>query len=208
MQDLIQQAVFPPTLPLTLLMGVVVLYWAITALGIFDPEADAHLDFEADLEPGFLQSLFRFVHVGEVPLMLVLSVLITCMWTLAVLANHLLGNSSTLIGLILLAPNFAASLVATRIATRPLARIFRALQKENPESTAPLAGRTCIVTTSEATEHHGQGEIATSGAPIVVQIRAQQGRTLHKGDTALIISHDAATGLCTVVQVTNDQLEK
>ncbi len=220
MTDLLHQAFFAVNIPLTILLILAFGYWTLVCFGIFDwdggGDADAgdistadasDADVSTEAATGPLGTTLKFINVGEVPVTIVLSVFILSMWVIGVLSNHFLNNGSVLIGLILLAPNFVASLVLTRFVTMPLKRVFRALQHEREEHET-LIGKTCVVTTREAGSSHGQGEVTTDGAPVLLQIRTKDGSVLARGDHALIISRDDNTLFHTVVKISNDKLEE
>ena len=50
-----------------------------------DSEGDGHVD---GYHAGFLAQVLHFVNIGEVPVMIVLSVLTLGMWLFSLMANH------------------------------------------------------------------------------------------------------------------------
>jgi len=159
-----------------------------------------------DHGPGFLASVFRFVNLGDVPAMIVVSLQALCMWVFAMIANHYWNNESLLRGLVFVVPNVLLSAVFTRYLTWPLARFFRALNREYDEH-RPLVGRTCVVLTSEVNGQFGQAQIATRGAPVVINVRTTESAPLRKGDTGLVVREDQARHLYFIRRVTSEQLE-
>ena len=156
--------------------------------------------------PGFLASVFRFVNLGDVPAMIVVSLQALCMWVFAMIANHYWYTDSLLRGLVFAVPNVLLSAVFTRYLTWPMARFFRALNREYDEH-RPLVGRTCVVLTSEVNDQFGQAQIATRGAPVVINVRTTEPVPLRKGDTGLVVREDKARHVYFVRRVTPDQLE-
>ena len=207
----------PVNLPYTLLLMITLMYWTSVIIGALDisvldidvdmdVDADLDIDLDADVDVdadadthahahahahGFLSPLLRFFFsVGVIPLTIVLSFLFVSMWTISVLGNSLLGNSTSwLLALALFVPNFIASVFAARIASTPFQAIFRRLG-QNPEDMAHAVGSTCVIVTSEATESFGQAEVSTHGAPLLLNVRTTEGVTLSKGDKALIYDQD------------------
>jgi hypothetical protein len=169
----------------------------------------AHADGNHDGEvvhPGLLGHVLHFVNVGEVPLMIVLSVLALFLWLGSMLANHYFTGGSMLRVLVFLAPNVLVAAVLTRYVTFPFAKFFQALNREYDEH-ASLIGRTCLVTTSEVTGEFGQAEIRTKGAPLRIHVRTQEGEPLRKGETGLVVRADKQRQLFFVTKVTPDRLE-
>ncbi len=208
MNDLINSALFPVNLPFTILLAGLVGYWILVSFGIFDIEAGGDFFDLADADPdlpttgGFL----HFLNLGEVPLLVVLTIFTLSMWTCGLLAHFFFNNDSILLGLACLVPSFAVSTVVTRFVTLPLRSVFRALNRP-VASDRSLVGQTCVIQTREATASYGQAEVTAEGAPILIQVRATRNEALRRGDTALIISQDAASGTFSVIPVTNEQLE-
>lgn len=203
MKELIDQALFAPTLPLTILLAALGLYWIGAVFGVTFGDDEAFDHGEPD---GTWGSFLAFLNIGEVPLMIVVTVLTLSTWVLSILANHFFAGGSVVLGLILLAPAFAIGCVITRIMTSPFKRVLRLL---NTQGDAPmqLVGRVATVTTANVTSRYGLASIETEGSPVVVQVRASEKEALVRGDSALIVAEDAASGIFTVRKVSNEQLE-
>jgi hypothetical protein len=262
MMEVLSESVRLVNLPLTVLLGCVVLYWLIMSLGLIhfetaadvdadmdadvhvdtdvdahvdtdvhmdtdihadtdvhmdaDGDADVHADAEGDAEadsevhghaePGWFSPLFHFLNVGEVPLMVVVSIITLSMWTLSLILNHYWNQGSMGLALLFLVPNLVATCVVTHFVTRPFKVLFKALNREY-EQHQPIVGRTCTVTTSHATDDFGQAQIETKGAPIVINVRTTGDAVLSKGDTGLVIKEDKQKGIYTIVKVTAEKLE-
>lgn len=240
MLEVLTESVQLANLPFTALLGAVVVYWLMVAVGFlhFDGGADAHADvggdgdFHAEASGdlhgdadgdahaqadgdsqggdhqglGFLSHVLHFVNIGEVPVMIVVSVLSLWMWLFSMLANHYFSQGSILHALAFAAPNVALSMVVTRYLTWPLKKFFVALNREYDEH-KPLVGRTCTVMTGEVTGDFGQAQINTKGSPLLVQVRASDGQPLRRGETGLVVREDKQKSIYYVVKVTADKLE-
>ena len=248
MIEVLTESIRPANLPFTALLGAVVVYWLMVAVGFlhFDGGADAHAevgadgDFHADASgefhsdghaaahmdvgahangeahaeshggdhhgAGWLSHILHFVNIGEVPVMIVVSVLSLWMWLFSMMANHYFNGGSMLWALALVVPNVAMSMVITRYLTWPLKKFFAALNREYDEH-KPLVGRTCMVLTGEITGDFGQAQIDTKGAPLLIQARAAGTEILRKGETGLVVREDRNRNLYYVVKVTSDKLE-
>jgi hypothetical protein len=132
----------------------------------------------------------KFVNLGEVPVMVVLSVLILSMWTFGIVANFYWTDGNNLLALAFFAANVVVSVVITRYVTLPLKPLFRVLSKQYDEP-VKIVGQHCRVVTSEATPEFGQAEITTSGVPLLIHVRTLNDATLHKGDVAVVVREDA-----------------
>lgn len=204
-------------LPFTILLILVVLYWLLVALGAMGgPEADAdldvhsgaHVDHDVDLDTmhhhveghhsghgsqesgSWWGNTLKFVNLGDVPVMVVLSVLILSLWSFSVIANRYWTGGSNLLALAFFGANLVVSIVATRYVTLPLKPLFRMLSKQYDEP-VKIIGQHCRVVTSEATPDFGQAEITTSGVPLLIHVRTLNDAILHKGDVAVVVREDA-----------------
>ena len=193
-------------LPFSVLLGLIVLYWLLVALGALDVhlfsdfesevqvegDVDAHHEFDHDL--GSLTKILHFVGVGDVPVMVIVSVLGLSMWLGSMIANYYLTDGSQLYALALLVPNFLISVVVTRFVTLPMRPLFRTLSKERGAGEEVL-GRVCQIVTSQATPTFGQAEITRSGAPVLINVRTLDDAVLVKGARAAVVRSDAEKGV-------------
>ncbi len=196
MSELLQESLRFYNFPITVCFVLVVLFWMITVFGIVDSDAlepnldlDADVDVDAQVHGGSIGlGLLRFFNLGEVPLMILLSVLITLVWAGAVALNYYFnpGQSFLVAGGWLFA-NGVVSLLLTKFLTVPLKPLMRKLKEG--EKHRPVIGRACVIKTSEVTETFGQAEAEDdSGNPLLLHVRVSQGqKSLAKGDRALVV---------------------
>lgn len=213
MLEVFSEAIRPINLPFSILLGAVILYWLLVAIGLMGMDFGADADIDADIDGtggdfhgGPFSQLLNFVNIGEVPITIVLSILTLCIWTLSMLVNSYWTGSSLVLGLVAYIPIFLVSLVLTRFLTLPFLPLMRALNREGDEH-LPLVGRTCTIITSEATARFGQAQIETKGAPILINVRTSEEDPLPKGATGLIVRKDGTKDVFYVVPVTSDRLE-
>jgi hypothetical protein len=217
MIELLTESVRLINLPFTILLVLVIGYWLLVALGAvsgpsadadFDVGGDAHIDHDLDVDTmhhhveghhsahrdmegaSWWGNALRYVNLGEVPAMVVLSVLILSLWAFGIVANAYWTGGSALLAALFLVINFAVSLVVTRYVTLPLKPLFRILNKQYDES-VKIVGQHCRVVTSEATPEFGQAEIATSGSPLLINVRTLNDAILARGDLAVVVREDA-----------------
>ena len=194
MGELFELSVSGANLPFTILLGLVLVYWAGVILGaldieLFDFDGDADIDADVGAVGGGGIALLQFFHVGTVPLSILLSFFILSLWIISVVANYYLGNGSILVVLLLLVPNLIASLFFTKLFTLPIRALFRKLETESHELEV-VVGKICTVKTSKVDPATGQAEVATSGAPLLLNVRTRGEDVLARGDEAIILEHD------------------
>lgn len=197
-------------LPFTIMLGAVLCYWLLVSLGMFDIESadsavgvDMDMDMDMDVDTslggdaighgqglGLFHGIFQFLHAGEAPFMAVVSLLVVCLWAISVIGNYYFNpGESWLIALGLLLPNLVISAVLTRLMAKPLRKAFKVLNTDYDKA-LPIVGQTCEILTSEVTRSFGQANVETKGAPLTIQVRVSGEETLHRGDRALVVSHD------------------
>lgn len=228
MGELIHEALLLYNLPITMLLGLCVIYWISVCFGILDTSSldadfdmdvsvDAHVDVDGGVDTdvhgevgggGALIALARFANIHEVPLMVVLSVLLCLMWMFGMISNYYLNPAeSILVGSGLLAGNFIVSTVLTRIITAPLKPLMRGLKKDWDDD-GGLVGKVGTVKTSEVSETFGQVEVVRKGAPSLCHAQVPEGaEPLRRGDSALVIDYLTETQTCIVKRLEGDQPE-
>ncbi len=219
MIDLIQTAFSPVNAVVTVLLILNVIYWITVILGALDvdfldvelfdsgleagPDVDVDVDTEGDLDldmsqHGVLRSIMHFFYIGEVPIMLLSSVLILSLWVLCMLGNHYFNPGSSLL---LAVPVHAVSLVASlficRIFAMPLKKVYDMFNKDY-NAPKKVMGRICTVVTTSVSDKMGQAEVKTKGAPIVLNVVSDGEHVFHKGDEAVIVGRDSEKGIYTI----------
>ena len=219
MIDLIQTAFSPVNAVVTVLLILNVIYWITVILGVLDVdfldidlpdsglEIDSDIDVdvdaagEIDMELGhdsILRSVLHFFYIGEVPIMLLLSILILSMWALCMLGNHHFNPSSSfLLAMPVYAISLIASLVICRIFAMPLKKIYNMFNKDY-NAPRKVTGRICIITTTSVSDKMGQAEVKTKGAPIVLNVISDSKHVFHKGDEAVVVAKDKEKGIYTI----------
>lgn len=226
--EFLQLCLAPVTLPFTILLVCVFGYWTLNVVGFvsmdlfdvdldldletdLDVDVDLDVDMDVDVDPDVDMdgdiglppwlAVLHYFNVGEVPVMILLSVLIFTMWTISlVLNNYWNPTLSTGLGLLLMVPNFLASPMITKVLTTPFASVFKHAKSGIAKATK-IVGRTVIVTTGEVTTSFGQAELNSDNVvvPITLNVRARDGERLGKGDEALVVEHDDSNDTYLVV---------
>ena len=206
MSIIFTEALKSHNLPLTILLGVVVIYWLVViigALGVdsldFDVDADTDLDANVGSGGGAGMAVLRFLNFGQIPALIIISVLILFLWTLSILGNYIFnGGGFLLVSLGLFFLNLLISAVITKVTTAPLKRLFVALNAEG-DTHEPIIGRVCSIRSLEVTTTNGQAEIERDGATLLINVRiSEDQKPLSKGDEALVVSEDPETGYFSV----------
>ena len=199
MKELWEQAILFYNLPLTVLLGFVVLFWLLSLLGTVDLDTiDIDLDVDADADGvdgavnGFFGFLLRFVNAQDVPVMIIMSLLTLFMWATGVLGNYYLNPAHNgWIALGFLFVNFILSVLLVKFTTQPLRPFMRAI-KNDQEHQEPLVGLSGVVKSRVLDSNFGQVEVPRDkGAPALLNAILPEGReSLVRGDRILVIDFD------------------
>ncbi|MFN3405320.1 MAG: hypothetical protein ACK40G_14565 [Cytophagaceae bacterium] len=194
MIEIFEEAIKAPNLPATALLALVLLYWIVNLLGLFDLEmfgdADVHTDADAHSESG----IAKYVGFGDLPITIVISFFALFFWTGTMFCNHYLGNSSLLLGLLIFIPNIFGGFILTKIVTAPLSKVYAMLNKPEEELTSDFTGSVCTLTIEASAQQMGQGEVNRNGDSILVHVKTSEGKILKKGQSALLIEFFPAKG--------------
>jgi phosphoglycerol transferase MdoB-like AlkP superfamily enzyme len=202
--DLFQASIQPHQLLLSLLLTLVVCYWLLVLLGALDFEADLPDDLGTDGDAhhgsgsshalgmstgGAWLSVGRFIGFSQVPLMVWLSFMILFLWFGSLALNEWYNQAGSLVQAIwLLLPNLLGSLIATKLVTFPVAKLFKAMGDADSEA-EEVIGRTGIIVSTEADASYGQLEITTASVPLLINVRTEPGvAPLKRGDSATVIA--------------------
>lgn len=201
MKELWEQALLPYNLPLTLLLGLVVLFWLFSLLGAIGLDAlDVDIDAETDgdgVGPADLPAaMLRLVNAGSVPLTVVLSVLVLAMWMTSLCLNFYLNpTQSTLLAFGYFIAAFVLGVILTKIITLPLVPLMRKLK--DSEISQPVIGEAGVVRSIGIDSKFGQIEVQRAdGAPALLNARlGEDAEPLPRGASVIVVSHDASSGI-------------
>lgn len=199
MDELIAAALAASTLPLTILLGVLGLYWLTVVLGLLDLDMfDGDMEFE---NHGLIGHLFGF---GDAPFMLGFSLAVGFSWMLAVPLEHIFHLKGAAAWACLGASVLGGYLLA-KVAAVPLSRIFRHFNKEK-DVVESIEGQLCTLLYDTTSQVTSQGRIYTNSSPLEINVRARPGQTLTQGSKVLVIEK-AETGNYYYVE-TIEELER
>lgn len=212
MTNILETCFSGPVLPASVLLLLVVGYWLLVIVGSMDIDVlDLDLDLDTDVDAqghsGWFSStggmVLRFLNLGEIPVMIWLTVFALSLWITSVVWYHVEANHDDWLAVQILLRNSAVALIATKLITQPMTRL---IDRTELRKAKDLLGCMCTISTMEVTERHGQAKVQTEGAPLLLHVRTRSG-VLAKGDSARIVDYDPATSIYYVEKVEQPQTE-
>lgn len=145
---------------------------------------DGGLDDIGDADAGLLS----FLRIKNAPVTIVISlfaifgVLITGLYGLT------FGIPSFLLGIPIFFGSTFVSYLMTALAVRPIGPLF----KSRPAAkTLDFVGKVATVSTGRVTDRFGQATLEDGGAGLILEVRADEGNTLKRGDRVVLVHWDA-----------------
>lgn len=204
MKELIEISFSPVNAFFSIMSIVMVIYWILVIVAGIDPDL-LSVDFDsADLETNFdshahdlpdrgetsdgndFIKVLKFFNFDELPLMFILTIIFFTMWFIGVNVSYYLGIESTLLGFLLLIPNFIVSLFIVKIFSRPLSYVYKQVNhKGEPE--IDFLGRRCVVFSSLDQKKTGQVQLNVNGDPMKLAARSNTEEKLTAGQQAVIV---------------------
>lgn len=214
MTELLNNLMNPlPNAVMTVIMGVLVVYWLFVLLsgaGLEDldlgfdfdvdidvpdtdvniPNADSEVDTDTDVstekEPGFFIKFLNFINVGKVPFMLVLSTLKFFMWVGSLITTQFINVASWgTASLLILIPIFIAGIFLTKFATNPLVKFFKEIGYKGEEE-IDFLGRSGKMLSNIKNEKIGSAEFIVDKNPIKLNVRSIDGEEINYGDYVIV----------------------
>lgn len=204
MKELIEISFSPVNAFFSIMSIIMVLYWILVIVAGIDPDllsvdfdsADLETDFdhhtqdlpdrsETSSDGGFMKIL-EFFNFDELPLMFILTIIFFSMWLIGVNVTYYLGVESTLLGFLLLIPNFIVSLFVVKIFSKPLSYLYKQVNhKGEPE--IDFLGRRCVVFSSMDQNKVGQIQLSVNGDPMRLSAKSNTEEQLIAGQQAVIV---------------------
>jgi len=227
MIEFLTAAFAPVNVLFTVLLLVLGLYWVLVILGALDvnlfhidlshggPDlhVDGHFDVGHDVgghvdgqvdgfEPGIGHSILHFFYLGEVPTMLLISIMVLSLWAFSMLGNHYLNPEGEIaMALAIFVGNFAISTVVLKFVALPL-RTFYFILNRDYNAPGDVVGTVCqVVTTHVTRDKIGQAEVPTKGAPLLLNVLAHDEHVFNRGEKALVVERDVAKGTYRIAPV-------
>lgn len=194
-----------PTVIFTGFFAFCLAWWLITiAFGALDLDIDS--DADAD---GVGDHIGKALGSGAVPIPLALTVLAFGAWAASLALQAVLSSSDSPhldlgVAIAVLIGAMVTGVVLLRLLARPLSRVFHtelALQRR------AAVGSVCKIRTVSVNETGGQAEVVNGGLRgNLIPVRAGMGGPFHRGDHALIVDYDEASGRYTITDIDDDLL--
>lgn len=200
MQELLDASIQGANIIPTALLIFTLIYWLVVILGVidldmFDIDIDVDTDIDIDgpevdanVSVGWLNSVLAFFNLGQIPLMIFISFLVLPMWIISVQLNHLIGNTSFLLGVVFLIPNLLVSLFVAKFLTMPFVRLFSKMSEEG-ETTATMIGKICRVILPLNSDSVGQVEVNVDGSNYRISAKTTEDIVMQKGEEGLVIEY-------------------
>lgn len=201
MHEVLQESISPHNLPLTILLGLVAIYWLATLVGLMDIDAlDGFLGLDDDGEPGndanggALHGVIKALGFADAPLMFILTVFSLILWGANVLGNLYFNPEATGgIGAIVLVCALVSAFAVTRLTIRPLRPLMRLMR--DTEKRVAISGLTGTVRSLSVTNDSGQVEVERDGASILLHARVGAGaKPLPRGTKVLVVMAEGEDG--------------
>lgn len=204
MKELIEISFSPVNAFFSIMSILMVIYWILVIVAGIDPDL-LSVDFDAaDLETNLdshvhdmpdrgdtsegtdFMKVLKFFNFDELPLMFILTIIFFTMWFIGVNVSYYLGIESTLLGFLLLIPNFILSLFVVKIFSKPLSYVYKQVNhKGEPE--IDFLGRRCVVFSSLDQNKTGQIQLNVNGDPMKLAARSNTEDKLIAGEQAVIV---------------------
>ena len=208
MNELLELSFSPVNAFFSVMSIIMVLYWVLVIIAGLDPDLFS-IDFDAtDMDTNFdhhgkdlpdraetseasgFMKVLQFFNFDELPLMFVLTIMFISMWLVSINVTHYLGIESTLLGFILLIPNFILSLFVVKIFSKPLAYVYKQVNHKG-EPVIDFLGRRCVVFSTLNDLKTGQIQLNVNGDPIRLSARSNTDEELKSGQQAVIVAESA-----------------
>ena len=205
MKELLELSFSPVNAFFSIMSIIMVLYWVLVIIAGLDPDLFS-IDFDAtDMDTNFdhhgkdlpdraetseasgFMKVLQFFNFDELPLMFVLTIMFISMWLVSINVTHYLGIESTLLGFILLIPNFILSLFVVKIFSKPLAYVYKQVNHKG-EPVIDFLGRRCVVFSTLNDLKTGQIQLNVNGDPIRLSARSNTDEELKSGQQAVIVA--------------------
>ena len=182
----------------SVLLVVVILYWLVASLGLFDIDSfdvdgsdmiDGGDSFSGEGLAGLLMKL----GLSGVPVTLIITFITLFGWIISYFSVHLFLRfiDTDLVryslGTVIFISTFAVAIFLTSIVIRPLRPLFNKLGSST--TAQMLIGQTVEIRSSSVTSTNGQANYEDGGAGMILQVRTDSSE-LKRGARAVILSYD------------------
>lgn len=201
MEELLEISFSPVNAFFSIMCIIMLIYWVLVIIAGLDPDmfsvdfdsADIDSNFDSDpsssegaAQGSSFMKILEYFNFDELPLMFIITIVFFSMWLIGVNVSYYLGVESTLLGFLLLIPNFILSLFVVKLFSKPLSYVYKQVNhKGEPE--IDFLGRRCTVITSISPNKTGQVELIVNGDPMKIYARSNTDEVIPAGQQAVIV---------------------
>jgi hypothetical protein len=194
MERLIDISFAPANFILTLLGIIVLIYWLIIIFTGFDFEV-ADMNADTDLSKpevgsadgqGFWNAFMEFFYIGELPVMFIISIVVSTMWLINVNVTALLGIYDSFLGFLIYIPGLVVSMLITKVVAKPFVKLYGHFNHKG-ELAIDFIGKTGKVLSPIGKDKIGQIEIQIKGDVIKVYAKSMDDEFIMFNDTVIIL---------------------
>jgi hypothetical protein len=180
-----------PTIVYSMLLAVIVLYWALAVTGLADGDSVDAMVGDGDApDAGAAAAMLSRLGLGGVPITIAATTLVFTAWLGAYFVHLLvLGelpeSVRTLAGVGTIVGVLVPAVAVTSLVLRPLRGV---LAKMRPPERS-LIGSSAVVVTSTLSADYGQASVDDGGAGLILQVRHDDPNQLQRGDRIVLIEY-------------------
>jgi hypothetical protein len=209
MNQLLDVTLAFPTVILTIVVGVALVYWLFVILGALDIDLVADGDAggadvgdagggdagdagDGDADAGGEGGVWAALGLGKVPVTISISMIAFFAWVFCIVLVIYLGDLGLprwLMGSLVFVGSLVLAVPPASLIARPLARLFVV---HPARKRADFVGMVCTVTTGKVTADFGQARVEDGGDDLLIQVRCDRSDVFSRHDKALIIEYDGA----------------
>jgi hypothetical protein len=199
MKELIGEALSAHQLPVTVLLGVVMVYWLLVVFGLVDLEGDVfelgdgggdgHVGGSTAMGGAWV-TVGKWLGFSKVPIAVWGSFAVLFAWLASLILNYRFngdpGARDVSRAMLLMVPSSVISLVLTKLVTLPVGKLFAAMADADTEA-MEVIGKVGTVMTGTVDERYGQIQLAGHASPLLLDVRVMPGAAvLNKGESARV----------------------
>jgi len=218
--SIIDIALTPIILPLTVLLGFLTAYRLITMLFGLDFDFDLDFDIDIDTDTSFdasgldledvsnieikdkaivgdtkkklkwWQVLLIYFNFSELPFLFTFTSWIFFWWVLTIIGTYYTNSYDNSFGLIILLVGLIASLIINKIFTNPFKAFFRKLERKGVDA-LDLLGRKGTLLSNISEEKLGSVKLFVENDPINIYVKSLDGEAIKSGQEVLIIKESS-----------------
>ena len=213
MTDIIQTLFNPlPNAVMTVLMIIIVMYWLFSLLSGIDsdfdfgidvsPDIDADADIDGDIDgdsdgsssesgDGWFMRFIKFINIGKVPFMLVLSTFKLFTWIGSLITTKFVSFESWgWKSIFILIPIGFIAVFLTKLATQPMVKFYKELGYKGEDPTDFL-GRSGKMLSTIKDEKIGTAEFVIDSNPMRLNVKSLNGHELKYGEHVVVEDESA-----------------